>query len=76
MKKATIAIGLGLACALALTGCGRRGALEAPESPGAQRKVEPGQQRSFSLSGQKTDKSDQPPVETAPNRPFILDFLL
>jgi hypothetical protein len=57
-----------LLAALALSGCGRNGAPEAP--PGA------------AVTDQKRDPADLPessdssPKKTAPDKPFALDFLI
>ena len=62
---------LALACALMLSGCGRRGALEAPpEARPAAVQTAPSK---YSLDGGKREAETK---VTPPNDPFILDPLL
>jgi predicted small lipoprotein YifL len=68
-----------------LSGCGRRGALEAPDAtavapaPASAASVTPGSGTSPVVPGAPDEEAvplEPPPPEEAPRRGFLLDFLL
>jgi predicted small lipoprotein YifL len=65
-----VAVAGAIVAALALSGCGRKGALEPP--PGAAAT----DQRKDPAEVPETGESDQGQKKTAPDKPFALDFLI
>lgn len=76
MRRAARATCLCLGLAVALAGCGRRSALEAPPNAAAatERAAPATQEGRYSLSG--PSRKATAPASTGPDRPFILDPLL
>lgn len=75
VKKASVLFTLSVLLALPLTGCGRRGQLESPDTPAAA-SGQPRQEGRYSLGAQKSGESDDDAPVIAPKRPFILDSIL
>lgn len=63
---------MAIALAAPLAGCGRRGALEAPDGPRPTNAAAQG----GAAQGTQDEDDDAPSAATAPQRPFILDAIL